>query len=176
MESFSVPIDAGIDQEDKLKYYEISLPFLVLLPLFLWFGRYVVILKHTAQFLRLIKPSTFVDAEFNIVRGVDEGLGEYWSLISGNDRKRWFAKEVHLRHWFGVKILDDDQLEKLRTSKKGKKTFASIYNYDPLSDYRFCDSLHYQKMEQRVENKSSDFIAQVLYLGEDRIQGAYGHC
>ena len=60
-----------------------------------------------------------MDEEFNIVYNMDENLGEYWSLISGNDRKRWFAKEVHLRHWFGVKILDDEQLENLRTAKKG---------------------------------------------------------
>jgi len=169
-------MDVKIERGNYHDYPDPSLIFVFFIPLFIWFGQWVTIKKRIGEFLRLVPESKFVDSEFNIIKDVDENLGSYWSVIANNDRKRWFAKEVHLRHWFGVTILDDEQLENLRTAKKSVKTFSSIYNYDPLSDYRFCDSLHYQKMEQRVENKSSDFIAQALYLGEDRIQGAYGHC
>ena len=158
--------------------------FVFFIPLFIWFGQWVTIKKRIGEFLRLVPESKFVDSEFNIIVNVDENLGSYWSVIANNDRKRWFAKEVHLRHWFGVKILDDEQLEKLRTAKKSVKTFSSIYNYDPLSDsdYRFCDSLHYQTMAKKW-NKELKTRAQISsrrrftsVSGEDRIQGAYGHC
>ena len=65
----------------------------------------------------------------------DENLGEYWSIISQEERKNMFAKEVHLRYWYGIKVLDDDQLEKLRTANNGPKNFNSTScSYDILTD------------------------------------------
>lgn len=60
-------------------------------------------------------------------------------------------------------------MERLRTGKRGEKYLMNIPNYDILSNYRYCDQFFYMQMDRRVENESSDFVTQVLYLGEDRV-------
>ena len=38
-----------------------------------------------------------------------------------------------------------------------------------LADHKLKQELYYTDMEYRFENKTSDFIAQALYMGEDRL-------
>lgn len=100
---------------------------------------------------------------------MDENLGTYWQVISESDRKRWFAKEVHLRSRFGIKLLDDEQLDKLKSTRTGQKVFSDDFNFDMLADRQLQEELYFTDMEYRFENKTSDFVAQALYLGEDRL-------
>lgn len=109
-----------------------------------------------------------------IAQDVDENLGNYWKIIPGVDQKRWYTKEMHLQQNLNIKTMDDKNLEMLRTCKRGPKYLMNIYNYDILSNYRYCDEFFYMQMDKRVEHESSDFVAKVLYLGEDRVND--GEC
>ena len=86
--------------------------------------------------LKICKKLDDVDHNWDLQVYVDENLGTYWQVISESDRKRWFAKEVHLRSRFGIKILDDEQLDKLRYTKTGKKIFSDDFNFDMLGDHK----------------------------------------
>ena len=60
-----------------------------------------------SRLLKITKKVDYVDDEWKFEAEVDEDLGDYWTHISAIDRKQWFSKEVHLRHWFDIKVLDD---------------------------------------------------------------------
>lgn len=58
-------------------------------------------------------------------------------------------------------------LEKLRTSKRKFRTILNTtINYDILENIRYIDEFFYMQMDRRVENRTSDFVAKVLYIGE----------
>lgn len=63
---------------------------------------------------------------------VDENLGKYWQCISGQDQKRWFTKESHLRKQLNIRQLDDENYEQLQTQKRGKHFICNTINYDLL--------------------------------------------
>lgn len=48
-------------------------------------------------------------------RVIDEDLGLFWKNLNGIDQKIWYANEVYLRNKLGIKTLDDQALENLRT-------------------------------------------------------------
>ena len=54
-------------------------------------------------------------------RVIDENLGMYWKNLNGIDQKIWYANEVYLRKKLGIKTLDDQALENLRTKKRNIK-------------------------------------------------------
>jgi hypothetical protein len=109
---------------------------LCFLPIFLAFSKWQVILKFLGNSLKICKKLDDVDHNWDLQVYVDENLGTYWQVISESNRKRWFAKEVNLRSRFGIKILDDEQLDKLRYTKTGKKIFSGDFNFDMLGDHK----------------------------------------
>ena len=48
-------------------------------------------------------------------RELDENLGSYWKNLNGIDQKIWYANEVYTRKKFGIKTIDDEAFENLRT-------------------------------------------------------------
>jgi hypothetical protein len=46
---------------------------------------------------------------------LDENLGSYWKNLNGIDQKIWYANEVYTRKKFGIKTIDDEAFENLRT-------------------------------------------------------------
>ena len=113
-----------------------------------------------------------MDDDCNLKIDVDEDLGNYWKCLSGIDQKRWFAKEVHLRRCLKIRTLDDYNLSLLSHSVRGHKMISNLCNYDILSNDRYADAFFYTKMECRAQQfqfESSDIVAKILYLGEERI-------
>jgi len=70
----------------------------------------------------------------------------------------------------GIKTLDDEGLKNLRTSNREKKFISNIFSYDILMNFRYADNFFYTPLSMRVENKSSDYISKILYMGEDIIE------
>ena len=98
---------------------------------------------------------------------IDENLDSYWQCLPGQDQKRWFTKESHLRKQLNIKQLDDANFEKLRTTKRRKQYISNVVNYDILFCLDYADKLFYTHMGRRVENETSDAICQLLYQGEE---------
>jgi predicted metalloprotease len=44
--------------------------------------------------------------------------------------------------------------------------FVDIANFDVLENPVYIDKFFYQQMDRRFENKSSDFVAKTLFLGD----------
>jgi len=42
-------------------------------------------------------------------------------------------------------------------------------NYDILSNPRYLDMFHYNHLDGRSEHGSSDMVAKLLYIGEDKV-------
>ena len=99
---------------------------------------------------------------------VNERLDEYWKCLNGLDQKRWFAKETHLRKALNMKTINDRSYQKLKNSKRGSKYIINLINYDILQNWSYADKFYYTQMDRRVENASSDFVASLIYYGEDR--------
>ena len=51
-----------------------------------------------------------------------------------------------------IQTLDDDNLQLLRTSNRGKKCISNIINYDILNNFRYSDLFFYTQLDQRIEN------------------------
>ena len=45
----------------------------------------------------------------------------------------------------------------------------AIFNFDILFNFRYADQLFYSSHDMRNENKTSDYISKIIYLGEDII-------
>ena len=43
----------------------------------------------------------------------DEDINDYWQCIPGQDQKRWFTKETHMRKTLNIRHLDDVNYPKL---------------------------------------------------------------
>jgi hypothetical protein len=65
-----------------------------------------------------------------------------------------------------IHTVDKENLEILRTRKRGKKVFSDIANFDIFENPLYVEKFFYQKMEHRFENKASDFVAKTLYIGD----------
>ena len=126
------------------------------------FGRFIVfVLKRSGVFSKTTKLDQDLD--------VNENLPAYWSCIPGEEQKVWYTKEVYLREVMDLKTIDEKQLEKLRTFKRGKKKFAGSVNYDILSNRFYADAFQYQSMDARNEPgdfESSDMVLKALYTGQ----------
>ena len=134
-----------------------------------------ILFKYKIRLVQWLSYATGIWSQENkldfdiIAQDIDENLGSYWNIIPGADQKRWYTKELHCQKNLKIKTLDNENLKRLQTGKRGQKYLMNIPNYDILSNYRYCDLFFYMQMDRRVENESSDFVTQVLYLGEDRV-------
>ena len=60
---------------------------------------------------------------------------------------RWYAKEVHLKKAMNINNVNDNNLERLRTQKRGKKFISNTPSYDILFNIKYSDMLFYQDMD-----------------------------
>lgn len=65
---------------------------------------------------------------------VDENLGSYYECVSIRDRKRWYVEELYNNKRLGIKTIDENALERLRTTKPKDKKLKNAYNYEILSN------------------------------------------
>ena len=106
-----------------------------------------------------------MDEHFVLTKQEDEHLGSYWNCLKGKSQMRWLAKELYQRENMGLNQLDDYALEKLRTSKRCEHFILNTtINYDILDNLRYSDSFFYIHLDSRVENPTSDFVSNSLYL------------
>lgn len=106
--------------------------------------------------------------EKNLV--VDEKLDPFWNSINGIEQKRWFAKETYFRNNYNIKTIDNRAYESLKNEKRGDQVIFDAINYDILSNLRYADQFFYTQLDKRGDNdfEFSDYVARVIYLGEDR--------
>ena len=133
----------------------------------MFFDQFFNGLRYIAYKFNYLKYVKGIDFDWNINLTVNENLGNYWNCIKGQLQLRWFSKELHLRKKLGISTIDDRGLEMLRTTHRKSKYISNIVNYDILANQRYIDRFGYITMDQRKENNRSDYISQILYLGED---------
>ena len=101
---------------------------------------------------------------------INENLDPYWSCLTGMEQKKWYANEIYIRKYVGIKTLSDSALEKLRTAKRGEgeKYIFNTTNFDILSNMRYADLFLYEQINKRKrdDHANSELIASLLYLGE----------
>ena len=128
---------------DYSKGVDATVMVLVFAPLICWSRLNNHLMKKLIQKLRIAKKLAFCDEEWNITVDINENLGDYWQCLTGIDQKRWLAKQVRNRKCLNIRQLDDDQLTKLRTAKRGSNWIHNICNYDILSNFAYADALNY---------------------------------
>ena len=105
---------------------------LVFIPMFLFVHWFNSMLKKLLLKIRLLKQPDYCDEDWNIVKVVDEKLGEYWQCLTGLDQKRWFTKEIYQRNKLKISQLEDSSISILRHVKRGQKYISNIPCYDML--------------------------------------------
>lgn len=80
------------------------------------------------------------------MRYTDENLGTYWECLLGQQQKRDFTKEAYGRANVGMRFLDDESYEDLRTTNghaklnKESKFIQNIFSYDMLRNPIYADA------------------------------------
>ena len=70
---------------------------------------------------------------------IDEGLGDFNNCLKGIDLKKWYAEELYNKNKLNVHILDDKQLEMIRTGKRGRRHLINTPNYNILSNTIYAE-------------------------------------
>ena len=131
-----------------------------------------MLISHILSRLGLLGKPVATDLECNLAVDVNEKLGNYWKCLSGIDQKRWFTKELYLREELKIKTLDDYNMSLISLGQRGEKCISGICNYDILRNERQADVFFYTPMEKRFQQfqfESSDIVAKIIYLGEEKI-------
>jgi hypothetical protein len=139
----------------------------MLVPFFIKFRSYLNILRWISLKLNIFKYVDGIDLDYNILLKVDENLGCFWNCIKGQQQLRWYARELHSIASLNIISVNENSLEKLRTSKRTEKIILNrTINYDILEDWSYIDKFFYTQMDRRIENATGDFVTKCLYLGE----------
>jgi len=144
-----------------------NLPFFVFFIIFTLWLFFNSCCKKLMIKLRLMSPEE--DPEVN------EGLGTYFQCVPNYMRKSAYAEECYKREKLGLKTMSDANLEKLRTTKGGKKMIEGPSTYNLIMDIRYKEAFCYDAVADRdtpEEEALSDLITQMLYLGYVR-EGSY---
>lgn len=67
--------------------------------------------------------ATCCDAKFErdvMAEDVDEKLPSFWECLTGDDQKIWYSSEIYSKYMFGIKSVDDDTINLLRTTNRAK--------------------------------------------------------
>ena len=103
---------------------------------------------------------------------VIESLEPFFSMLKNKDREFWFAEEKVCRERIGLKRVSEKNYLNLIFAPPNftSNRLRSVHNYDILSNPRYLDLFHYAPLDGRSENASSDMVARLLYIGEDKVQ------
>ena len=82
---------------------------------------------------------------------LDENLPNFFNAIAGDFQKVWYATELYNQKHNGIKSLDNDQMELLRTAKgyMASKKICSLPTYDILSNWYYQDMFMYDPLVER---------------------------
>jgi hypothetical protein len=75
----------------------------------------------------------------------------FFSRLSNLEKKRWIAEEIYNRKVFGVRLIDDYTLEKLKEINP-KEKFTINYdppNYNPLQNAEYQEAMYYTPVYAR---------------------------
>jgi hypothetical protein len=70
---------------------------------------------------------------------IDEGLDNYFRTLDDHDRNWSIKEEENCRNVLNMKILHDDTLTKLRTTKMEKSHMIGVHTYDILANPLYLD-------------------------------------
>lgn len=99
---------------------------------------------------------------------VDENLGSYYECVSIRDRKRWYVEELYNNKRLGIKTIDENALERLRTTKPKDKKLKNAYNYEILSNQKYAALFQFSPIDIRDEGPEtlvSDMVTRIMFLG-----------
>ena len=90
---------------DTSKGFDHTFAILAFFPFFLYFDKFLEGIVKVDRCLRkcLGLKKKWFDRDF-----FNENLGFYWDCIIGQEQKRWFTKETHMRKELNIAQLDDD--------------------------------------------------------------------
>lgn len=74
---------------------------------------------------------------------VDEGLDNYFNTLDDNDRNWSLKEEENARNVLQMRILDDETMQKLSSTKLGKTHMAGTHSYDILANELYLDDFQY---------------------------------
>lgn len=82
---------------------------------------------------------------------IDEDLDNYFNTLDDHDRNWSIKEEENARDVLNMKTLDDETLEKLRTTKMGEGHMKGVHCYDILANPLYLDDFQYfsPSMEDR---------------------------
>ena len=159
-------VDSKHSVFDFSKGFDHTIIFIILIIFMFFFNNIMSYMTKILIKLNLHKEVKSIDEmDFN------ENLGSYFECIIGQEQKRWFTKETHMRNKLNIKQVDDTCYEFLKKSHRKRKYIMNITNFDILFNPDYAENLFYSKMGQRDDNVNSDTIIQLLYLGEQRYNG-----
>jgi len=79
-----------------------TLFLIIFFPFFLFFRQFTNGFIKCLECLQIFSSRQFQGKAF-----LNENLGNYWQCIIGQEQKRWFTKETHLRKELNIKQMDD---------------------------------------------------------------------
>jgi len=71
---------------------------MIFFPIFLYFNKFTSILIKIFQCIGLFEKKEDKERDY-----FNEKIGEYWECIIGQEQKRWFTKETHMRNKLNIK-------------------------------------------------------------------------
>lgn len=80
----------------------------------------------------------FPDARVGDIE-LDEDLPNFFETLDDHDRQWTIKEEENCRSVIKMKIVDDETLEKYRTTKKGPLTLQGVHSYDILANILYVD-------------------------------------
>jgi hypothetical protein len=112
--------------------------FFVFLPIIILFREYTVVLRKIANCFGL-KQMKGISIDWKIDVSINEELGNYWNCIPGMSQLSLCVQENYYRKHLKIQTMNDNSLEKLRTSQRNKKFISNEMNYDILENNRYVD-------------------------------------
>lgn len=70
---------------------------------------------------------------------VDEDIDNYFKCLDDADRNWSIKEEESARKNLNMYILEDEVLEKLKTTKPGESTIQGVHTYDILANPKYID-------------------------------------
>lgn len=141
----SVKISGALDYPaiDRFNPFVFGSAFLHATPLF-FMAIYVCIHRSLAKFIRNCCSNLFALDDTSIFDDLEDAAlhgktPSYFECLSGKAQKNWYTNEVYSRKVMGIKSLDDDQLEQLRTAKSGKQKLQGATNYKISNQFAYQD-------------------------------------
>ena len=107
-------------------------------------GIALMMIKYCGDWLIEKLTECFPSLEIGDIE-LNESIGEYWQCLDAEDRKWSLAEEANNRDPLRMKILTDEQYDRLQNSEMTKdgKTLQGVHSYDILANTLYLDDFQY---------------------------------